>query len=115
MKDTCSKLIMVTCVTRYLASTINNSTMARLQPGEERLRRRYGRVEKQMMLYQYFQLKWPPARISVALNIPRRVISRVVKMWKELGDVVREPAQVGRSKIMEDNHIQVNTHISICL
>lgn len=80
---------------------------ARQREGPQR--RHYGSEIKQLIDHQHFKLLRGTGHIAFDLNIPQRVVQRTVKMWKEIGDVIREPLRVGRARILSDAHIRVSS------
>src|ERR1700742_3509184 len=88
--------------------------MARLRAGaanrEGLRRRRYGSDIKKLIIHQHFELSRSTAHIAISLSMPQRAIHRIVKMWREIGDVIREPQRVGRAKILSDVHVRVSSN-----
>jgi hypothetical protein len=62
-----------------------------MAPTSETTRRRYSKDVKEIILYQAQILQRPTSQISYDLNIPRRVVQRVLQVYKEIGQAARDP------------------------
>lgn len=83
-----------------------SNNMARRQP-QCRLRRRYTKEVKCLIMYQTHILGRKPTQISIDLDIPVRVIQRVKKTWKDIGEVCRDRKYMGRGPKMSPSQIEV--------
>lgn len=66
-------------------------------------RRGYSRDIKERIVYQHKALEKKPAEIANDLDVSLRVVQRVLQLWKEIGDVVRDPKEYkprGRPRLL---------------
>lgn len=59
------------------------------------IRRRYSRDLRQRVVHQRYKLRTKPPEIAVNLDMSLRVVERVLKLWREIGDVERHPSRSG--------------------
>ncbi|KAJ7713329.1 hypothetical protein DFH07DRAFT_708699, partial [Mycena maculata] len=45
-------------------------------------------------------------QIAISLNMPVRVVQRIKKTWKEIGEVCRDRRHLGRPPMMSPNHTE---------
>lgn len=68
-------------------------------------RRHYSRDLKERIVWQRKALEKKPADIANELDVPLRVVQRVLQLWNEVGDVVRNPIEYrpqGRPRLLND-------------
>ena len=74
------------------------------------LHRRYTRDLRHRVVYQHNVLGFKTTTIAINLDMPLRVVQRTLQCWRELGDVLQTPSQMGRVSLMTEQEIQVCTH-----
>jgi transposase len=83
--------------------------MPRNIPEHLRQRRTYSEDLRKRVIYQKYTLQKPIQQISIDLNISRRVVERILKFWRDTGEVV--PLETGRrnprKKVMTDAEVEV--------
>jgi transposase len=72
-----------------------------------RLHARHVKRVREIVVYQNEILGWNSTQIAIALDIPLRSVQRMLQRWKELGEVLDDPKQAGRPRLMNDHHIDV--------
>jgi len=72
----------------------------------------YSRDLKQRVVYQSYTLMKTTTEIAIDLNMPVRVVQRVLTNWQEIGDVCKDQACMGRAPLMQQSSVKVC--ISIC-
>ncbi|KAJ6527763.1 hypothetical protein B0H19DRAFT_969672 [Mycena capillaripes] len=70
------------------------------------VRTHYSKDLKQRVIYQRFTLRYKPTKIAIQLNIPLRVVQRVITTWKEIGEVARDRNYIGRAPMLSPAHIK---------
>ncbi|KAJ7230132.1 hypothetical protein GGX14DRAFT_337654, partial [Mycena pura] len=45
-----------------------------------------------------------PTEIAISLDMPVRVVQRVIQTWNEIGEVCRDRRYIGRAPLMSPNH-----------
>ena len=73
--------------------------------------RRYSKDVKKLVIYQSSVLNMLTKDITVNLNMPVRVMQRVLQTWDEIGAVVREPKTLGRAHLMTTEQVQVSLNL----
>jgi hypothetical protein len=63
---------------------------------------------KQRVIYQAFTLRKGSKEIAHDLNMPLRVVQRVIQMWTEIGEVSRDRRHKGRAPLMSPSNCQVS-------
>ena len=71
-------------------------------------RHRYSKDVKKLVIYQSNVLNMLTTDIVVNLDMPVRVVQRVLQTWDEIGAVVREPKTLGRAHLMTTEQAQVS-------
>lgn len=74
-------------------------------------RRKYSKDIKEVVIYQSQTLERSTTQIAKDLNIPLRVVQRILSVWREFGQVVRtpDPSQVrGRPRLLTRAAIDVS-------
>ncbi|KAF8145935.1 hypothetical protein K438DRAFT_1781470 [Mycena galopus ATCC 62051] len=89
-----------------LAPSSSATTMPRIKPHVP-VRTHYSKDLKQRVIYQRFTLGYKPTKIAIHLNIPLRVVQRVITTWKEIGEVARDRTYIGRAPMLSPEHIKV--------
>lgn len=79
--------------------------------GTHRLRRHYSRDLRQRIIYQHTTLRMSTSQIATTLDMPRRVVQRTLQVWREVGDVVRNPRILNRAALMDPQHVGVSDHL----
>ncbi|KAF8135911.1 Homeodomain-like protein, partial [Mycena galopus ATCC 62051] len=79
--------------------------MPRIKPHVP-VRTHYSKDLKQRVIYQRFTLGYKPTKIAIHLNIPLRVVQRVITTWKEIGEVARDRTYIGRAPMLSPAHIK---------
>ena len=82
-------------------------------------RHRYSKDIKKLVIYQSNVLGMSTMDIAVNLDnldMPVRVVQRVLQTWDEIGAVVREPKTLGQARLMTTEQVQVSlTLFAKCL
>ena len=79
-------------------------------------RRRYSKDVKKLVIYQSNVLGMSTTDIAVNLDMPVRVVQRVLQTWDKIRAVVREPKTLGRARLMTTEQVQVSlTLFAKCL
>src|SRR5438046_1515399 len=73
----------------------------------DRLRQLYHSDLKKRVVYQVYTLGMSTTEVSISLNMPLRVVQRVLQTWGEIGDVCRDRTGIGRPPLMRGNAIKV--------
>ena len=73
-------------------------------------RRHYSRDLKQRVIYQVAVLGRTSTEISINLDIPLRVIQRVIQTWNQIGEVCRDRT-TGRAPLMQPEHCEVSNYL----
>jgi hypothetical protein len=60
------------------------------------------------VVYQAFTLGKTTTEISIDLDIPVRVVQRVLKCWREIGEVCKDRTRMGRAPLMSQEAIMVS-------
>lgn len=81
-------------------------TMARKRPLLFQ-RRHYSRDLKERVIYQSYTLHKKPKDIAIDLDMSLRVVHRVRKLWKEIGEVVKDPKSQGRDRLLKAHEVEV--------
>ncbi|KAJ3928437.1 MAG: hypothetical protein NXY57DRAFT_902023 [Lentinula lateritia] len=71
-----------------------------------RLRRHYSTDLKHRVLYQQYTLGKKTAAIAIDLNMPLRVVQRVLNTWNNIGEVCRDRRGQGRASRLPRDHCQ---------
>jgi len=71
-------------------------------------RRSYHRSLKERVIYQHFTLGMDTTAISISLDIPLRVVQRVLRNWKIYGDVSKERVKGGRFPLLKGDAARVS-------
>lgn len=71
-------------------------------------RQHYSRDLKRRVVYQAFTLGKTTTEISIDLDIPVRVVQRVLKCWREIGEVCKDRTRMGRAPLMSQEAIMVS-------
>jgi transposase len=72
-------------------------------PQPPKTRRHYSRDLRERIIHQYRVLDKKPFEIAENLDVSLRVVQRTIQLWKEIGDVVRNPDDYqkrGRTPLM---------------
>ena len=62
---------------------------------------------KKRVVYQVYTLGMSTTEVSISLNMPLRVVQRVLKTWREIGEVCRDRSGLGRAPLMKGDSIKV--------
>ena len=79
------------------------------------VRRHYSKDLRERVIYQRFTLGMSTTEIAKNLDMSLRVVQRVLKLWDEVGEVVRDPkayAKLGRARLLDTRGIEVRNAIS---
>jgi hypothetical protein len=79
------------------------------------IRQTYSRDLKRRVIYQSTVLGRCPTSISIELDMPLRVVQRVIMTWKEIGEVSRERKGRGRAPMLSQSETKVSTYIVLLL
>lgn len=71
------------------------------------VRRHYSKDLKQRVIYQAFTLNKPTTEIAISLDMPLRVVQRVIHTWQEIGEVCRDRRHIGRAPLMSPDNSKV--------
>ena len=71
-------------------------------------RQQYSRDLKKRVVYQAFTLEKTTTEISIDLDIPLRVVQRVLKCWREIGEVCKDRTRMGHSPLMKPDEVKVS-------
>jgi hypothetical protein len=74
-------------------------------------RQHYSKDLRDRVIWQKFTLQKVTSEIATDLNMSLRVVQRIIKMWREIGDVVASPRNLSRSPTMSEAQIQVRSHL----
>ncbi|KAJ7580331.1 hypothetical protein C8J56DRAFT_867191 [Mycena floridula] len=66
------------------------------------LRIHYSHDLKRRVIYQHNILGFSTTKISQNLDMPLRVVQRVIQVYNEIGDVCRDRSHIGRSSLMTE-------------
>ena len=69
---------------------------------------RFSKDVKKLVIYQSNVLGMSTTDIAVNLDMPVRVMQRVLQTWDEIGAVVREPKTLGQARLMTTEQVQVS-------
>jgi transposase-like protein len=72
------------------------------------IRKQYSRDLKKRVVYQAFMLEKTTTEISTDLDIPLRVVQRVLKCWREIGEVCKDRTRMGRAPLMKPDEVKVS-------
>ena len=61
------------------------------------------------VIYQALTLKKKTTRIAIDLDIPLRVVQRVLRSWREIGEVCKDRTVVGRAPLMKPAEVKVRS------
>ena len=72
-------------------------------------RKTYSSDLRERVVYQRWSLKYKVKEISLSLNMSQRVVERVLKMWRETGEVVSEEPRRARKniRVMDEEEMNV--------
>ena len=75
--------------------------------------RSYSSDLRERVVYQRCTLKYKIKEISTSLNMSQRVVERVLKLWRETGEVVNEgPGRAAkRCRVMDNEEIEVRSSL----
>ncbi|KAJ7203048.1 hypothetical protein GGX14DRAFT_369858 [Mycena pura] len=76
------------------------------------IRQHYSKDLKCRVIYQAYTLKKTSTEIAIDLDMPLRVVQRVKKTWREIGEVCRDRKYIGRSPMMSPNHTKVRISLT---
>ena len=79
-------------------------------------RQQYSKDLKERIVYQQFTLGKDTAEIAENLNMSKCVVQRVLLLWEEIGDVVRDPRRNlkwGRASVLDMTSVEVCRGMSI--
>lgn len=88
--------------------TVNNSLAISTIPRKSNpnpFRQHYSRDLKTRIVYQAYTLHKNSTDISIDLDIPMRVVQRVLRSWKEIGEVFKDRRRVGRAPLMKGEEV----------
>ncbi|KAJ3791893.1 Homeodomain-like protein [Lentinula aff. detonsa] len=71
------------------------------------IRRHYSSDLKRRVIHQRFTLGKTSAAIAVDLDMPWRVVQRVLQTWKDIGDICRERQGKGKRQALGRNHCKL--------
>ena len=72
------------------------------------IRHQYSRDLKKRVIYQAFTLrKLNTTQIAIDLDMPAHVVQRVMKTWREIGEVCRDRSCFGQAPIMKNDTVKV--------
>jgi len=66
----------------------------------------YSRDLKQRVVYQSYTLMKTTTEIAIDLNMPVRVVQCVLTNWREIGDVCKDRARMGRAPLMQQSSVK---------
>ena len=69
-------------------------------------RLQYSRDLKQRVVYQAFTLMKSTTEIAINLDMPIRVVQRVLTNWREIGDVCKDQTRLGRAPLMSQSSVK---------
>jgi hypothetical protein len=72
------------------------------------IRCHYSRDLKERVLYQRYQLGKKTADIAVDLDMPLRVVQRILQTFSEIGRVCRERKSIGRAPLLQGHAAAVS-------
>lgn len=70
------------------------------------IRKQYSRDLKKHIVYQAFTLEKTTTEISIDLDIPLRVVQRVLKCWREIGEVCKDRTRMGHAPLMKPDGVK---------
>ena len=84
---------------------------------EVRCRQTYSPDLRERVVYQRMTLGYKIDQIATSLRMPRRVVERVLKFWRETGEVCGTgPGRSGnRSRIMDAEEMEVSASLLFCI
>ena len=62
-----------------------------MPPSHPATRRHYSKDVKELVIYQWLTLGRSTTEIATDLNMSLRVVQRVLKLYEEIGEVVKDP------------------------
>jgi transposase len=71
------------------------------------VRQSYHSDLKKRIVYQVYTLGMSTTSVAISLNMPLRVIQRVLKAWKTTGEVCRDRRDRGRAPLMKRDAVKV--------
>jgi transposase len=75
-------------------------------------RRHYSQDLKQRVIYQHVKFGLMTVQIAENLDISIRVVQRTLKIWQEIGDVVKDPttyAKRGKASLLDSGSVEACT------
>lgn len=78
---------------------------------ERACRQQYSKDLKQRVIYLRNTLQKTTTEISILLDMPLRVVQRVLQTWDEIGEAVKDPATYearGRPRLLRGESIEVS-------
>lgn len=77
------------------------------KPNLEPIRKHYSHDLKKRIIYQVLTLEKTTTQISIDLDIPLRVVQRILKMWREVGEVLKDRKGMGKAPLMKNDAVKV--------
>lgn len=77
------------------------------KPNPNPTRQHYSRDLKERVVYQAYTLNKRTTAIAIDLDIPLRVVQRVLRSWREVGEVCKDRTVMGRAPLMKPAEVKV--------
>lgn len=86
-----------------------------LEPGEPWGQRGpywcYSRDLRERVIHQHFTLKMKSTAIAISLNMSLRVVRRVIELWREIGEVMRDSERPRHLRALNNSHKEVRNRL----
>lgn len=102
--------LTTTCIQLHFASY---GTLMPRKPNLRPVQPHYSPDLRRRVIHQAFTLGESTTRIAINLDMPLRVVQRVIATWKEIGDVCRNRKRIGRSPVLKTDAVKVCMHLTM--
>ena len=72
------------------------------------VRRTYSKDVRDLVIHQRFTLEKTTTAIAIDLNMSLRVVQRTIKLWEDIGDVIKTPKNITRAPLMTASQEEVS-------
>ena len=88
-----------------------SSSTSLMPPSHPATCRHYSKDVKELVIYQWLTLGRSTTEIAMDLNMSLRVVQCILKLYEEIGEVVKDPkthAKRGKAKLLDAHSVEVS-------
>jgi len=72
------------------------------------VRRIYSKDLRDLVIHQRFTLQKTTTAIAIDLNMSLCVVQQIIKLWEDIGDVIKTPQNISRAPLMTASQEEVS-------